>query len=184
MLDLIVLYLYNTIKMSLYTLNKHQVIFQKELSNLSSGGIYYVVIQQDMKKTNLTLNELKMYIKKSVKKYIERYANNKIDGEDIKYIAFFENTREFFMSQHTTAIVKTDFYSGFHFHLFVTGVDEYFIKELQYQLQKQKNKQHCILKFDWDIKNKLDDDFILYHTKQMMHGYSSELVLKNFEFVC
>ena len=170
--------------MSLFTLNKHQIIFQKELTKLSASGVYYVVIQQDIKRKNLTLNELKKYIKASVKKYIERYANTKIDGDDIKYIAFFENTREFFMSQHTTSIVKTDFYSGFHFHLFVTGVDEYFIKELDYQLQKQKNKQGCILKFDWDKKTKLEDDFILYHTKQMMYGFSPQLILKNFEFLC
>jgi len=113
-----------------------------------------------------------------VKEYLERHSHCN-NSSAIEYIAIFETTHDFFMSQHTHSIVKTEFYSGFHFHLFISGVGEDYIKELTYWLNSQKNKRGCISKIDGMKKGKLQHDFILYHTKQMMFRYSPQLILKN-----
>jgi hypothetical protein len=141
------------------------------------------VVQQKIRRKIFTDNELKNHIQRSIKKYVRRkdpvnYYDGK-ENETIKYIAFFETTEDFFKSQHTNKIVDTNFYAGLHFHLFITGVNDDYINELICQLSSQKNKQGCISKIDWVKKEKLDHDFILYHTKQMMYRYSPQLVLKN-----
>lgn len=161
--------------MRTYEINEHQQTIHDAISKLPIENLYNIVVQQNIKGANFTLPELKKHIRRSIKEYIERYDTNAA----VKYVAIFETTHEFFMSQHTTAIVKTDFYSGFHFHLFISGVDERYITELTYWLNSQKNKQGCISKLDWVKKGKLDNDFILYHVKQMMFRYSPQLVLKN-----
>ena len=172
--------------MSLYTfeLNDHQKSILKELLNLPTENLYYFTVQQKIRTNIFTLNELKKYIKRSIKEYVRRtdtvnYYEGK-ENETIKFIAFFETTEDFFKSQHTNKIVDTNFYAGLHFHLFIAGVNADYINELTYQLNSQKNKQGCISKLDGVKKNKLDHDFILYHTKQMMFRYSPQMILKNY----
>lgn len=159
--------------MRTYEINDHQKKILYEVSRLPTENLYYIVVQQNIKGSNFTLNELKKHIRRSIKEYGAK------ENDLIKYIAIFETTHDFFMSQHTTAIVKTDFYSGFHFHLFISGVEHDYLKELTYWLNSQNNKQGCISKIDGVKKEQLDHDFILYHTKQMMFRYSPQLVLKN-----
>ena len=159
--------------MRTYEINDHQKKILYEVSRLPTENLYYIVVQQNIKGSNFTLNELKKHIRRSVKEYGTK------ENDLIKYFAIFETTHDFFMSQHTTDIVKTDFYSGFHFHLFISGVNEDYLKELAYQLNSQKNKRGCISKIDGVKKENLNHDFILYHTKQMMFRYSPQLVLKN-----
>lgn len=171
-------YYYTIMRDYHYEINKYQEQIRIEISQLPTESLYYIVVQQNIIGSNFSLNELKKHIRRSVKEYIFRYSQpNNIPK--IRYIAIFENTHEFFMSQHTTAIVKTDFYSGFHFHLFISGVERDYLKELAYWLNSQKNKQGCISKIDCVKIEQLDNDFILYHTKQMMFRYSPQLVLKN-----
>lgn len=159
--------------MRTFEINEHQKNILIEVSQLPTKNLYYIVVQQNIKGANFSLNELKKHIRRSVKEY-GRKENNLI-----KYIAIFENTHDFFMSQHTSSIVKTDFYSGFHFHLFISGVEQDYLKELTYWLNSQRNKRGCISKIDCVKKQQLEHDFILYHTKQMMFRYSPQLVLKN-----
>jgi len=166
-----------------YQINEHQEKIRNEISQLPTESMYYIVVQQNIKGSNFSLNELKKHIRRSTKEYVKRrdpqgYYSGK-ENDLIKYLTIFETTHDFFMSQHTTSIVKTDFYSGFHFHLFITGVREDYINQLTYQLNSQKNKHGCISKIDGVKKEKLDHDFILYHTKQMMFRYSPQLILKN-----
>ena len=175
---MIVLYQYYNLLMRTYEINEHQKKILNEVSKLPTDSLYYIVVQQNIRGANYTLNELKKHIRRSVKEYLNRQSHCS-NNVAVEYIAIFETTHDFFMSQHTTSIVKTDFYSGFHFHLFISGVGEDYIKELTYWLNSQKNKCGCISKIDWVKKEKLDTDFILYHTKQMMFRYSPQLILKN-----
>lgn len=103
--------------MRTYEINEHQKNILKEVLHLPTDNLYYIVVQQNIQGANYSLNELKKHIRRSVKEYLKRKGRR-----SIKFITFFETTHDFFMSQHTTAIVKTDFYSGFHFHLFISGV--------------------------------------------------------------
>lgn len=170
--------------MRTYELNEHQKWILKEVSKLPTTELYYITVQQHIQHTNLTLNELKKYLIRSVREYVRRKYRNDyypdMENQYIKYIAFFENTKDFFMSQHTDNIVASEFYSGFHFHVFISNIDEGFVKELTYQLNSQKNKKGCISKIDRFKLGRLDEDFILYHTKQMMYRYSPQLILKNY----
>jgi hypothetical protein len=169
--------------MRTYELNEHQKIILKEVNQLPLTDLYYIVVQQSDTSANLTLKELKKYIKRSIKEYVKRsdlltYWEGK-ENEVIKYYCFFETTKEFYLSQHTNLLVNEDFYCGFHFHLFISGVNEYYIKELIFQLSSLKHKPNCISKIDGIKIERLNNDFILYHTKQLQHRYSSELILKN-----
>ena len=148
-----------------------------------NNALYCIVIQQKKWKKNLTLEELKMFIKKSMSEYVKRidlqaYWEGK-ENNIIKYIAFFETTKEFYKSQHTNQPVREEFYPGFHFHLFITGVNEDYINELTHQLP------NCITEPVCKILDKLSIQdlhrFILYHTKQMVDGFTSELILKNYK---
>ncbi len=152
----------------------------------SSVNSYMKLINNVVKiRTNIfTLNELKKHIRRSVKDYIKRrneqeYYEGK-ENETINYITFFETTKDFFNSQHTNKIVDTNFYAGIHFHLFITGVNENYINELKYLIEHQKNKIGCISKINSVKAEKLDFDFKTYHVKQMMFGYSPQLILKNY----
>ena len=169
--------------MNLFELNEHQKTILKEVKKLSLNDLHYIVAQQSNTDTNLTLNELKKYIKRSVREYVSRKGlsiDERIEKTDmIKYYCFFENTEDFYKSQQTNSIVSQDFYSGFHFHLFISGVKEDYLKELKYQLSSLKHKPKCIAKIDTLKIERHSDDFILYHTKQLQHRYSSELILKN-----
>ncbi len=124
--------------MRTYELNEHQKNILKEVNQLPLTDLFYIVVQQSDTNANLTLKELKKYIKRSVKEYVKRsdlqtYWEGK-ENELIKYYCFFETTKEFFLSQHTNILVNEDFYCGFHFHLFISGVNQDYIKELIFQL--------------------------------------------------
>ena len=170
--------------MRTFELNQDQIKMEREISKLPTEKLYYIVAQQKIRTSIYSLNELKKHIRRSVKEYIKRldpqsYYKGK-ENEVIKYIAFFENTKAFFMSQHVNNIVESNFYAGFHFHLFISGVDENYIKELTFQLNSQKDKRGCMSKIDGVKAEKLDFDFKTYHVKQMMFRYSPQLILKNY----
>ena len=170
--------------MRTFELNHHQKLILKDIKELPFSNLHYITIQQHYKGANLTLNELKKHIKRSVKEYVRRqdlqtYYEGK-ENETIKYYCFFENVKEFFLSQNTDILANEDFYSGFHCHIFISGVNEDYIKEIKYQLCSMKHKANCISKFSWRKLERLDEDFILYHTKQLQHRYSPQVILKNY----
>ena len=158
--------------MRTFELNPDQLRYYHELSSLPTKNLFYVVVQQKIKGRNYTLTELKKYIRRAVA-YYEKRTNK----QTIPYIAIFETTKEFHMSQHDLNIVQTEFYSGFHFHLFIAGVDADFIDDLQWQLNSQRNKRGCISGIDGKFIERFDMDFKTYHLKQMMFSYSPQLVL-------
>lgn len=170
--------------MGLFTLNSDQAKVYNYISSIPTQNLHYVVIQQIKSTLNFTDAELKKHIKRSVKEYIKRkdpqgYYEGK-ENDLAKYIAIFETTKEFSLSQHQNTIVKTDLYAGLHFHLFISGVDADYLHELLYQFTKQQNKTACISKASIERKEKLDYQFIEYHLKQMKYSYSPQQILMNF----
>ena len=176
--------------MRTYTVKPHQIQIYNEIKKLPEKNLTYYVFQQSLIYPNLTLNELKKFIKRSVKRYCYDFSKYdykpQFENQIIKYYCFFETSKDFFWSQHENIIVEEDINNiGLHFHLFVSS-DRFFFCPHSYsfylfeELNSQRNKLKSFSKYDYNRINKLDEDFILYHTKQMMFRYSPELVMKNY----
>ena len=174
--------------MRLYELKPHQIQILNELKTLPQKNLHYYVIQQSLTEPNLTLNELKKYIKRSIKYFIKDFTGYNyrpgLENEIVKYYCFFETTQEFFNSQNSNHNLSEELYSGLHFHLFISSPNcvihlPSYTHYLFTQLTSQKNKRKSITKFDYSKIEHLDEEFINYHTKQMMYRFSPELVFKN-----
>lgn len=172
-----------------YQIQPFQQRVLQEVKSLNANNLYYYVIQQNYDKPPLTLPELKKCIPTSIRKYIKsllgyRYKKG-IENEMIKYYCFFETSKEFCLSQTTQSIFDWDFYTGFHFHLFISSS----FSEVSFQnythylfeeLTSIPTKKNSLLKFNYTKIMELKKDFILYHTKQWNGRYEYELALKNF----
>jgi len=171
-----------------FTLKPHQKTILNEVKKLPIQRLHYLVIQQSLKHPNLTLNELKKHIRRGIKQYVKELFGYEykhgLEDEVIKYYCFFETSKNFFWSQHLNNIVDENVEMDIHFHLFLSGnhgvvsfpqLIQYIIRELTYQ----KNKQRCLGKIDYMKLETLQDDFILYHTKQMMFRPYREFVIRN-----
>ena len=171
-----------------FTIKPHQKEILLEVKKLPLERLHYLVVQQSLIHPNLTLNELKRLIKRGVKKYTQDLFgyNYKLSFEDefIKYFCFFETSKDFFWSQHLNTLVDENIEMNIHFHLFISGNDgvinipqliHYIIRELT----SQKNKLMCLGKIDYTKLKTLQDDFILYHTKQMMYRPSRQMIIHN-----
>ena len=102
----------------------------------------------------------------------------------VKYYCFFETSEEFFKSQHKNKIVSESIEMNLHFHLFITSTDSniyvpQLINNIILEFFGQRNKQSSLLKIDYNRIEKLEDDFILYHTKQMMYESNLDFIIKN-----
>jgi len=175
-------------KLYTYQLKEHQKEILADVKNLPINQLHYLVVQQSLKYPPLTLNELKKHIRSGIKNYVKEWMGYQYrpgnENEIIEYYGFFETSKEFWWSQHTYNLNKSDFDSRFHFHLFLSSKKPLVcfnsvVNSIFTELTSQKNKRLSVSKFNYNRVNKLDDDFILYHTKQLMHGPSSELVMKN-----
>lgn len=171
-----------------YPLKPHQVKTLKEVKKLPLERLHYLVIQQSLKHPNLTLKELKCRIKRGIRLYIQELLGYEykygLEDKVIKYFCFFETSKEFFWSQHLNNIVDENIDMSFHVHLFLSG--NYgivnFTQLIFYifrELTSQKNKPRCLNKFDYKKLESLEDDFILYHTKQLMFHPNREMTISN-----
>ena len=173
-----------------YTINPYQLRVLNEIKSLPKKHLHYLVGQQSNKYSNLTLKELKFFIKKGIKNYCREINYNYKKGDEnklIKYYCVFETKKDFFLSQHQNTIVSEDIEMGIHFHLFLTSSDgnpwvsfPSLIHSIFMELTHLPHKRKCISKYDYDKIKTLDENFILYHTKQIMFRPSSEMSMKNF----
>ena len=171
-----------------FTIQPHQVKILKDVKNLPLERLHYLVIQQSLKHPNLTLKEFKCRIKRGIRLYVQDLFGYEykygLEDEVIKYYCFFETSKEFFWSQHLNNIVDEDIDLNFHVHIFLSGKYRIvnFTQLIFYifrELTSQKNKQRCINKFDYKKLESLEDDFVLYHTKQMMFHPNRESIIQN-----
>ena len=175
-------------KLYTYQVRKHQREILKDIKKLPRNQLHYLVVQQSLKYTPLTLNELKKHIRQGVKNHVKEWMGHQYrpgcENEIIEYFGLFETSKDFWWSQHSYNLNQSEFDLRFHFHLFLSSQKpqiclDSVIYSIFKELTSQRNKVRSISKFDYNRVTKLDDDFILYHTKQLMYGPSNELVIKN-----
>ena len=171
-----------------YELKPHQKQILNDVKRLPRKNLHCLVAQSSLKDPNLTLNEFKKHIKRGIRLYIKEHFGpdyySGLENEKVKYFCFFETSKDWFWSQHSSFINEEGVDLKFHFHLFISsdyGMISFpdLIHSIYSQLTSQRNKRLCIGKFGYNRIKKLEDDFILYHTKQQMFHNSLELVLKN-----
>ena len=164
----------------------HRVL--QEVKTLNPDNLFYYVIEQNYNKPPLTLPELKRCIYRSVKRYIKNLTGlqyrKDLENRFFKYYCFFETSKDFCLSQSSHSIFDWDYYTGFHFHLFISSsINEVSFHNYTHYLYEEltsiPNKKTSLLKYDYEKLNELEDDFILYHTKQWKNRYETQLLLKN-----
>lgn len=173
-----------------YHIKPHQLEILNDIKSLPRKRLHYITVQQSDHHPNLTLPEMKKLIKRGLRRYfkettLEYYRG--LENELMKYYCVFETKKDFFLSQHQNNLIEQEIDMGLHFHLFITSLDNYnwvsfpnLIHTLFSELTSIKHKQRCLSEFGYKMIDKLDDNFILYHTKQFMYRTSEEMILKNY----
>jgi hypothetical protein len=176
-------------KLRTYEINSHQLKILKEIKSLPQKRLHYVVGQQSNVHKNLTLPEMKKLIRQGLRRYIQEtslHYQTGLENQLVRFFCVFEVKKDFFHSQHQNTLVDEGVDMGIHFHLFITCPDKYpwisfpsLLHSIFNELTSLKHKQLCLSKFDYKKIDKLDDNFILYHTKQFMFRPSVEMLMKN-----
>ena len=172
-----------------YKINPHQLKILNTIKSLPKKHLHYLVVQQSNNHSNLSLNEMKKSIRDGIRRYFQETLipyQSTIINELVKFFCVFETTKDFFHSQHQNTIVTEDVEMGIHFHLFITCPDNCswvsfpsIIHYIYLELTHLPHKKLCVSKFDYDKINNLDENFILYHTKQFMFRPSVEMIMRN-----
>ena len=176
-------------KLRTYHINPYQLKILNEIKSLPKKKLHYLVCQQSSTFPNLTLREMRKLIRRGLRRYIQEttlHYRPGLENELVKFYCVFETKKEFFQSQHKNSIVDEDVNMGLHFHLFLTSPNNYswisfptLVHTIFSELTSIKHKQRCVSKYDYVKIDELDDNFILYHTKQFMFSPSVEMVMKN-----
>ena len=179
----------NQYELRTYEINPYQLKILKQIKSLPQKRLHYVVGQQTSNHPNLTLPEMKKLIRRGIRRYIQEttlHYHQGLENELVKFYCVFETKKDFFHSQHQNNVIDVEVDMGLHFHLFLTSLDNYhwvsfpqLIHTLFTELTSLKHKQRCLSKYDYVSIKELDDNFILYHTKQFMFRPTSEMVMKN-----
>ncbi len=168
----------------------HQIKIIKDVRRLDLSNLFYLVIQQNEKLPNYTLNELKRHIRRGVKEYAKNYFGYKykagLENDIISYYTFFETSKDFNLSQLKNTIVNEDEKMNLHFHLFISSNQKMIcihqvITDILFSFFSQKLKAKSLKKIDYKKIDKIEDNFILYHTKQHQNQIIRELVLTNLD---
>ena len=170
-----------------YYIKPHQLQILNEIKSLPSKNLHYITGQQSDHHTNLTLPEMKKLIRRGLRQYFQETSLHYYQGlenELVKFYCVFETKKDFFHSQHQNDIINPEIDMGIHFHLFISPVKEWIsiptlIHTIFTELTSLKHKQRCLSEYGYMKIEELEDNFILYHTKQFMFRPSSEMVMKN-----
>ncbi|MDR3694209.1 MAG: hypothetical protein P4L47_06220 [Mucilaginibacter sp.] len=171
----------------IYEISPSQLKILNCIKSLPKKNLHYLVGQQSNTHRNLTLKEMKKLIRDGVRRYVDQVtlmSNKGIENELVKYFCVFETVKDFSLSQFQNSIFDKDIFMGIHFHLFITS-DLGWISfpsmfhSIYNELTHLEHNYRCISKFDYDRLEVLDDNFILYHTKQFQYNLSSEMIMTN-----
>ena len=171
-----------------YPIKPHQKEMIDEVKKLNQNRLYYVVIQQDKHFPNLTLNELKKHLKSSIKRYVRDFFSMEyrkdLEYNLIKYVCFFEYSKEFSQSLYLEELKTDEIDMGIHFHLFISSNNSQvyipqLVQYLYWNLTSQPIKARAIKLFDYTKIEKLEDRFIQYHTKQHYNELNNNMFMKN-----
>ena len=175
----------------IYSISPYQLIILNHIKSLPKKHLYYLVGQQSIKHRNLTLNELRKLITTGIRRYIKNTTLTYYPGLEnqlVKYFCIFETTKDFYHSQHQNTILNNEVDMGLHFHLFISSPDNYpwvcfhsLIFTIFTELTYLPKNHRCISKYDYDRINVLNENFILYHTKQFKDHPSKEMIMTNLQ---
>jgi hypothetical protein len=108
-----------------YAYKPHQLQMLKEVKGMNLTRLHYLVIQQDTRYTNFTLNELKKHILTGIKNYTKELLgiNYKFGCEKdlIQYYSFFETSKAYFQAMYSDTLIQADLKMKLHFHLFISS---------------------------------------------------------------
>lgn len=171
-----------------YEVKPHQKELAQKINRLNKNNLYNLVVQQHHKRRNLTLNELKKYIKKGIKDYCKglygyQYKEG-LENELIQYVCIFETNEAFNKTQFKSLSIDTGINFHYHFHLFIsTKKSEVSMSNLLTSiinsLMSNKLKSDALYKVDYAKIENFTDDFSYYHTKQFQERKEVELLLLN-----
>jgi hypothetical protein len=173
-----------------YSISPYQLKILNYIKTLPQRNLHYLVGQQSNKHRNLTLKEMKKLIRDGIRRHIQGttlpYCPG-LENQLVKYFCVFETTKDFYLSQNQNTIVDSDIDMGLHFHLFITSPDNYpwvsfpsLFYTLFDELTHLPQNKRCISKYDYDRLKDLNENFVLYHTKQFKDYPSSEMIMKNY----
>jgi hypothetical protein len=177
----------NKYKLRTYEINPYQLKILNVVKSLPRRNLHYVTGQQSDKHLNLTLPEMKNLIRRGIRRYFQEtslHYHQGLENEEVKFFCVFETKKDFFHSQHQNNVIDVEVDMGLHFHLFISPIKEWvsiptLIHTIFTELTSFKHKQRCISEFGYMKIDDLQDNFILYHTKQFMFRPSVEMVMKN-----
>jgi hypothetical protein len=171
-----------------YNYKPHQLQILKEVKGMNLTRLHYLVIQQDTRFTNFTLNELKKHILIGIKNYVKELLGinykYRCEKDLIQYYCFFETSKAYFQAMYSDTLIQADLKMKLHFHLFISSNFSQvhlpqLINSIIHELSNQKNKYRAVLKVDYQKIDDLENDFVLYHTKQHKYEYRKDFILKN-----
>lgn len=170
-----------------YFIKPHQLQILNEIKALPRKRLHYITGQQSDYHLNLTLPEMKKLIRRGLRRYIQEtdlHYSHGLENELVKFYCVFETKKDFFHSQHQNNIIDMNLEMGIHFHLFITSPVKWIcfpslIHTLYNELTSLKHKQRCLSEYGYMKIEELDDNFILYHTKQFMFRPSKEMIMRN-----
>ena len=187
----------NKYKTRTFEIKEHQKDIVDAISSLPRRNLHYITGQQSNRYPNLSLNELKKFIRRGIRQYLAPtmvFQPSKKESDLIKFFCVFETTKDFFHSQHRNTDVGEEMFLGLHFHLFISPTPSnhlllrdkkwvcfpYLVHSIFSELTSIRHKSMCISKYDYSKIEDLDENFILYHTKQFMFHSSREMILTNY----
>lgn len=172
----------------IYRANKHQIEVLNQVRRLPRKHLHYIVAQQADNRPNINLKQMKNAIKRAVRGYVKESNypySPALDNLLVQYLCVFETTKEFHLS-HCEQRLNEDFYLGLHCHIFLTSPDNYpwvcfttLAHRIFHELTDYPKRGDCLKKYDTVEVDKLNDPFILYHTKQLYQRPSREMILTN-----
>jgi hypothetical protein len=171
----------------IYEISPPQLKILNYIKSLPKKNLHYLVGQQSEKDRNLTLSELKKLIRDGIRRYVKQVtlsSSKGIENELVKYFCVFETVKDYSLSQYQNTVVDEEIFMGIHFHLFITSEINWIsfpslFHSIFNELTHLKHNYRCISKFDYDRLEVLNEDFILYHTKQFRNTQSLEMIMTN-----
>jgi len=180
----------NKYKTRTFEIKQHQKDIVDAISSLPRRNLHYITGQQSNRYPNLSLIELKKFIRRGIRQYLAPtmvLQPSKKESDLIKFYCVFETTKDFFHSQHRNTDVGEEMFLGLHFHLFIspTPTNHWvsfpsLVHTIFSELTSIRHKSMCISKYDYSKIEDLNENFILYHTKQFMFHPSREMILTNY----
>jgi hypothetical protein len=179
--------------MKQHKLKPHQIELatrvMTEVNKLNENNLYYLVSKPNENTDNLTIPEIKKYIKSGIQKYTQEFLlHNYYWGAEKKlfqYILFIEYPKDFYLATLDINANLTSLNNDVHFHMFISSNNNFVnMTQLGYQilldLTSSRKKPNSIKKYKcYKIEDGITKEFAEYHTKQHYQYIDKERLMIN-----